>query len=151
MQLTINSRSLLFALLLALLGVAAKAEKPGQKCPVTIQIVELSYSHSGGQSTPQLGAVFANHAGKPIATITFSLSQLDSGGYPHPYPDDLIFSGGLGPGKLKHFSWELAPEAVDLRRTGELLVLHEVHFDDATGWKDDGSESCSFTVDYHAK
>lgn len=142
---------MVFALFLALHEMNARAEQPKLQCPVAIKTIELTYSHVGGQSKPQLGAIFANHAEKHVAAITFSLSQLDSAGSPHPYPDDLIYRGGLSTGKQKHFTWDLSPEAVDLHRTGELLLVRAVRYDDATEWKDDGSESCSFTVDYHAR
>jgi hypothetical protein len=143
--------SLTLALCLACIAMRIQAQKPEPKCPVAIDHIELSYSHAGGESKPQLGVIFTNHARERVATATFSLSLLDSGGYPHPYPDDLIYREGLDPGKQKDFVWDLAPDAVDIHRTGEAVILQEIKFDDATGWKDDGSESCALTVDYHAR
>jgi hypothetical protein len=141
----------MLAVYLVACSVGAEAQTKGQTCPVAIEHLELSYSHAGGQSKPQLQVRFANHADRRIATATFQLSLLGEGGYPHPYPDDLIYSNGLDPHKWKFFTWDLTPEAVDIHRTGETLLLEQVKFEDDTEWKDDGSESCVLTLDYHAR
>jgi hypothetical protein len=142
---------LVFALSLACGAMRAEAKSPEQKCPVVIDRVELSYNHQGGESKPQLRVEFGNFAGKQISNITFSLSVLDADGYPRPYPDDLTYREGLETGKRKVFIWDLAPETVDIHRAGETVVVKKVEFSDTTGWIDDGSESCVFTVDFHAK
>ncbi|MGA2674054.1 MAG: hypothetical protein ABSE99_12580 [Terracidiphilus sp.] len=129
----------------------AEAQSDAQKCPLVIDQVDLSYNHQGGQSKPQLRVRFSNDAGKQISTVTFSLSLLDSGGSPRPYPDNLKYSAGLEPTKKKVFTWDLATESVDIHRTGETVVVQEIDFADATVWKDDGSESCAFSVDFHAR
>jgi len=122
-----------------------------QKCPVALDHIELSYAHQGGQSKPQLRINFGNAAGKQISTITFTLSILDPSGYPHPYPGDLVYRKGLEADAQKVFVWSLAQESVDIHRTGETVLVQEVEFSDATSWKDDGSESCELTVDFHPK
>jgi hypothetical protein len=129
----------------------AKAESPEHKCPVVIHSVALSYNHQDGQSRPQLRIEFGNGAGKQISNVTFSWSVLDAEGNPHPYPDDLTYQEGLETGKRKAFFWNLAPEAVDIHRSGETVVVKKVEFADTTRWIDDGSESCGFTVDFHAR
>ena len=146
-----NTASLVLALSLACSLAPAKAQSSARKCPVVIDHVELSYNHQGGESKPQLKVRFGNEAGKQISTVTFSLSLLDFGGYPHPYPEDLKYSGGLETGKKKEFTWNLASESVDIHRTGETVVIQKVEFADVTSWVDDGSESCVFTVDFHAR
>jgi hypothetical protein len=142
---------LMVALCLAGGATRAKAQNSGQKCPAVLDHIELSYNHQGGQSKPQLRVEFDNAAGKAITTVTFSLSVLDSAGYPHPYPDDIVYRDGLEAGKQKIFTWSLAPESVDIHRTGETVLVQEVEFADATSWKDDGSESCVLTVDFHPR
>jgi hypothetical protein len=142
---------LMVALCLAGGATRAKAQNTGQKCPVVLDHIELSYNHQGGQSKPQLRVEFGNAAGKGIATVTFGLSVLDPSGYPHPYPDDIVYRDGLETGKQKIFTWSLAPESVDIHRTGETVLVQEVEFADATSWKDDGSESCVLTVDFHPR
>ena len=122
-----------------------------QNCPAKIENLALSYSHQGGQSKPQLSATFSNQSGKRISSATFELSLLDSAGYPHPYPHALSLRDGLDAGKVRTSQWALRVEAVDIHRTGEILLLREVDFDDGMTWKDDGSESCSLAVDYHAQ
>ncbi len=135
----------------------AKAEAPKRKCPVVINRVALSYKHQGGPSTPQLTMEFENHAGKQISKVVFTLYVLGAGGYPRPYPDDLTYQtdqAELEAGKKKVHVWDLAPEDVDIHHTGETVVVNRVEFRDAAGttdWTDDGSESCSFTVDFHAR
>jgi hypothetical protein len=142
---------LVFTLCLAFGMLKAEAESPDPKCPVVINRVELSYSHQGGMSKPQLTIEFDNHAGKQISKITFNLLVLDEGGNPHPYPDDLMYQDGLETGKRKVYNWDLASEAVNIHRTGETAFVEKVEFIDTTSWIDDGSESCVFTVDYHAR
>jgi hypothetical protein len=132
-------------------AASAVAQSHEQKCPVVLDQIQISYTHNGEQSKPQLRVVFDNAAGKQIANVTFSLSVLDSGGYPHPYPDDLVFGDGLETAEKKNFAWTLAPESVDIHHTGETVLLREVEFADATTWKDDGSESCVLTVDFHPR
>jgi len=133
-------------------GVRAEAESPAQKCPVMIDRVELNYSHQGGQSKPELTISFGNDAGKRISSVAFSLSMLDSSGDPQPYPADLKYSDVLDAGKKRVFVWELAPESVDIHHAGETVVVKKVEFDHpGAAWKDDGSESCKLTVDYHAR
>jgi hypothetical protein len=146
------SRALL-VLTLCLTCILARAEaKPRErKCPVLIDHVELGYNHRGGESKPQLRVGFGNNAGKQISTVTFSLSVLDSGGNPHPYPDSLTYGDGLETGQKKLFAWDLAFESVDIHRAGETVVVQKVEFADATGWTDDGSESCMLTIDFHAR
>jgi hypothetical protein len=146
-----NFAVLTFALCLACSATRAKAQSSEQKCPVLLDHIELSYNHAGGQSKPQLRVEFGNVAGKGIRSVTFSLSVLDSAGYPHLYPDDIVYRDGLETGKQKIFTWSLAPESVDIHRTGETVLVQEVEFADATGWKDDGSESCVLTVDFHPR
>jgi hypothetical protein len=129
---------------------ASVQSTPGQ-CPVVLDHIELSYSHQQGQSKPQLRVNFGNAAGKRISTVTLTLSLLDSNGYPRPYPDDLVYRGGLEAGKERAFTWDLTPESIDIHRSGETVLVQEVEFADNTSWKDDGSESCILTVDFHAK
>jgi hypothetical protein len=145
-----NVALLVLALCLACGTMRAKAEGPLRKCPVVIHGVELSYNHQDGQSKPQLRVEFGNNAGKQISNVTFSLYVLDAGGDPRPYPDDFTYREGLETGKKRAFVWNLAPETVDIHRTGETVVVKRVEFVDTTRWIDDGSESCVFTVDFHA-
>ena len=142
---------LVSALCLVCGTVRAEAKNPERKCPVAINRVELSYNHQGGESKLQLRVEFDNNAGKQISKITFSLSVLDAGGNAHPYPDDLTYQEGLESGKKKVFIWDLTPENVDIHRSGETVVVKEVRFIDTPAWIDDGSESCAFAVDYHAR
>ena len=146
-----NIASLVLALCLACGAVRAEAGSPERKCPVVIDSVELSYNHQGETSKHQLRVEFDNHSGKHISKIAFSLSLLDVGGYPHPYPDDLMYGNGLEIGKTKAFTWELASESVDIHRTGETVVVSKVEFSDTVSWIDDGSETCAFKVDFHAR
>jgi len=146
-----NTASLVLALCLACGALRAEAGGPERKCPVVIDSVELSYNHQGGPSKPQLRVEFDNHANKQISKIAFSLSVLDAGGYPHPYPGDLMYRDGLEIGKRKVFTWELASESVDIHRSGETVVVKKVEFSDTASWVDDGSETCAFKVDFHAR
>lgn len=145
-----------FALALLAFGCVA-GESPlavnaaPQHCPAKIENLVLNYNHQGGQSMPQLSATLSNRAGKRIASATFDLSLLDSSGAPHDYPQPLTYSDGLDAGRTKTKQWDLDPESVDIHRTGEVLLLREVEFEDGTSWKDDGSESCSLIVDYHGR
>jgi hypothetical protein len=54
-------------------------------------------------------------------------------------------------GKTRRFTWDLDFDSVDIHRAGETVVVQKIEFADASTWNDDGSESCSFKVDYHAK
>ncbi len=146
-----NTVLLVVAFCLACGSARAKAGSAERKCPVVINSVELSYNHQGGASKPQLRVQFENHAGKRISSVTFSLSVLDADGNPRPYPDDLTYRDGLDAGKKKVFIWDLAPEIVDIHRTGETVVVKVAGFFDSKDWIDDGSESCAFKVDYHAR
>ena len=146
-----NAALLVFTLCLAFGTLKPEAESPEPKCPVVINRVELRYNHQGGMSKPQLTIEFDNRAGKQISKITYNLLLLGEGGNPHPYPEDLTYREGMETGKRKVYIWDLASEAVDIHRTGETVVVEKVEFNDATSWIDDGSESCVFTVDYHAR
>jgi hypothetical protein len=131
---------------------AARAEAPSSgRCPVAIYQVELSYTHQGVPSKPQLKLWFGSATAKPISTVAFSLSLLDSGGYPHLYPDNPTYRDGLQAGQRKLFVWDLAPDSVDIHRTGEVVVLQEVKFKDATNWANDDTDNCLLKVDYHAR
>jgi hypothetical protein len=146
-----NATLLVLAFCLTCGSTRAQSESHERKCPVVINSVALSYNHQGGGSKPQLRVEFGNRASKRISNVTFTLSVLDAGGNAHLYPDDLTYQESLETGKKTVFVWDLAPENVDVHRTGETVVLKTVGFIDATSWTDDGSESCVFTVDYHAR
>lgn len=148
---SINTAWLALVLSLVCGAVSAEAENAGQKCPVVISGVDLNYNHQGGQSKPQVKVEFANNAARRIMTITFSLSLIETNGDARPYPDDLIYEEGLEPGKKRVFVWSLTPEDVDIHRAGEMVTLKKVRFIDASGWVDDGSESCELTIDFHAR
>ncbi len=140
--------SLAFCFACGLVGAAQGSE---QRCPIVVDHIDLSYSHEGGQSKPQLQVNFGNAAAKRISTVTFSLSILDFTGSPRPYPDDLVYGDGLDAGKQRFFTWYLSPESVDIHRAGESVVVEEVKFADDTYWRDDGSESCVLAVDFHPR
>jgi hypothetical protein len=146
-----NAASLALTLCLASGAMRVAAEIPEHKCPVVIDQVELNYNHAVGRSVPQLRMRFGNEASERISTVTFSLSLLDSGGYPHSYPNDLKYSEGLETGKKKVFTWDLSLDSVDIHRAGEKVIVQKVEFADTQTWTDDGSESCVFTVDFHAR
>lgn len=129
--------------------VQGAAQSPEAKCPVMLDHVALAYNHEGGRSVPQLKVWFENHAGKQISTVIFSLSVLDSGGYPRPYPHNLKSHASLDSGKKKESTWELTAESVDIHGTGETVAVTKIEFADASTWTDDGSESCALTVDFH--
>ena len=142
---------LTLALCLACSAGCASAQDNDRKCPVVLDHIDLNYNHQGGQSKPQLRVIFDNGAGKAISAVTFNLSVLDSGGYPRPYPEDLTYRDGLDAGKRKEFTWILSPESVDIHRTGETVSVQEIDFADNTTWKNDGSDSCELTVDFHPR
>ncbi|MDR3750839.1 MAG: hypothetical protein P4K94_05065 [Terracidiphilus sp.] len=146
-----NSALLVLTLCLTCIVVRAEDKNPESKCPVVIDHVELSYSHQGEPSKPQLRVGFRNNAGKQISAVTFGLSILDSGGYPRSYPDSLTYGEGLEAGQKKLFVWDLASESVDIHRAGETVVVQKIEYADATGWTDDGSESCMLKIDFHAR
>ncbi|MGD0938422.1 MAG: hypothetical protein ABR905_01835 [Terracidiphilus sp.] len=147
----VNASLLVLVLGMACGAMRAEARSPEQKCSVVIDSVQLSYNHQGGESKPQLRVEFSNDAGKQISQITLDLYLLDAGGNPQPYPDELTYQDGLGIGKKKSFLWDLARESVDIHRTGETVVVKKVEFINGKDWIDDGSESCAFTVDFHAR
>jgi hypothetical protein len=144
-------QSLMLAVCIAGCSAEGMSQKPAQRCPIAIENLALGYNHAEGQSKPQLQLQFGNRENKRIATATFQLWLLGEGGYPHPYSEDLVYRDGLDPHKRRNFTWDLNPEAVDIHRTGESLILQAVEFDDGTTWKDDGSLSCELTVDYHPR
>ncbi|MGP8260032.1 MAG: hypothetical protein ACLQM6_08790 [Acidobacteriaceae bacterium] len=148
-----RTKTVLLVVALSLVCGTTRAEtgRPQRKCPVVIDSIELSYNHQGGESKPQLRVEFVNHAGKKISNVTFGLSVLDASGNARPYPDDLTYRDGLEIRKTKTFIWKLDPESVDIHRSGETVVVKKVGFIDTPDWIDDGSESCAFTVDYHAR
>lgn len=117
---------------------------------MVIDQVNLSYSHEGNPSVPRLEIRFTNAGSQPIARVVFQLSVLDSLGYLHDYPDDLTSRPQLDPGKKKVSNWTLQPQLVDIHRAGETVLVKKVEFAEGNPWKDDGSESCKFVVDFHA-
>jgi len=143
--------SLVLSLCVAGGAMAGAAQTPEAKCPVMLHQIALNYNHEGGRSVPRLKVWFENLAGKQISTVTFSLSVLDSGGYPRPYPHNLKSRGSLDSGKKKESTWELAAESVDMHGTGETVAVTRIEFADTSTWIDDGSESCALTVDFHPK
>lgn len=145
------SASLALALCVAGGAMECAAQSPGAKCPVAIDQISLSYNHEGGRSVPQLKVWFENGAGKPISTVTFSVALLDSGGYPRLYPHNLKFRGGLESGKKRESRWELGADSVDIHGTGETVTAQRIEFADGSAWSNDGSESCTLTVDFHSK
>jgi hypothetical protein len=118
---------------------------------VTIDQVSLAYSHQGNPSLPRLQVRFTNASRNSIAKVVFQLSLLDSSGYLHDYPDNLTFNAGLGQGKKGISNWTLHPESVDIHRAGEVVVVKKVAFMAGNQWADDGSQSCKFVVDFHAR
>ena len=140
----------IFAAGLVCLTASAVAWSRPQSCPVSIDSLALNYNHQNGQSVPQLRAGFGNATRKRSVSIRFTLLLLDAAGSQHPYPDDLVYADGLDAGARKTFTWSLTPDAVDIHRAGQTLILEGVEFDDRTTWQDDGTESCASTVDYRA-
>lgn len=113
--------------------------------------VQLSYNHAEASSRPQLIVKFANQSKKLVSTVKVGLYLIDADGRPRAYPDSLEYPGGLEIGKTRRFTWDLDFDSVDIHRAGETVVVQKIEFADASTWNDDGSESCSFKVDYHAK
>ncbi len=140
-------------LLLSALNLSATilAQSPKPKCPVALGRVEVSYRHDGGESKPQLQLSFQNESGKPVSNVVFKLMLLDSGGYPREYAHEFIYNAVLEPGKTKIGTWKLDPESVDIHRTGASALVEKLTYSDDTTWADDGSESCSVTMDYHPR
>ena len=142
---------MVIALCLAWNGERTAAANPEQKCAVVIDQVALAYNHAGGHSIPELRVRFGNTAGKRVMTVKFALSVVSPGDDTRLYPNELEYSDGLEIGTKKVFTWDLVPELVDMHRTGEVVFVQRVEFADATAWVDDGSESCAFKEDFHAR
>lgn len=136
---------------LALCACNAGAQSSHQQCAAVVSQVQLTYNHGEASSRPQLTMKIGNQASKRISTVKIGLYVLDADGVPHPYPDSLENGDGLEIGKTRTFTWDLDFDSVDIHRAGETVVVQRVEFDDGTKWSDDGSESCSFKVNYHAK
>lgn len=128
-----------------------QSQSPHQKCPVDVSHVQLSYNHAEGSSRPQLTVKFANQSKTLVSTVKVALYLLDADGTPRLYPDSFEYDDGLEIGKTRVFTWDLDFASVDIHRTGETVVVEKIEFADASTWNDDGSESCSFTVDYHPR
>jgi len=141
----------LLVFLISVSGMRIEAQRKAQVCPIIVEQMILTFNHHGGQSSPELQLRFGNATQLQIAAVTFSLSLLDSGGYPRPYPESLSYSDGLEAGKKQSFTWSLASESVDMKRTGETIVVERVDFENQKAWKDDGSQSCAFSVDFHPR
>lgn len=137
---------LLFAGLHGLAGVAAKAE-----CPIAISRLDLPYDHSGGQSIPMAIATFENRSAKRIVHARFSLSILDEQGVERPYPHSLDYPRALDVGKPAMSKWHLNAADVDMHRTGEVIYVMSVEYEDSTSWKDDGNLRCKYEVNYRGK
>ena len=116
-----------------------------------IDQVNLAYSHEGNPSVPRLQVRFTNASQRKIEKTIFQLSLLNTAGYPNEYPDDLTSQFDLDPGKRKVSNWTLDRQYVDIHRSGEILLLKKVEFGEGLPWLDDGSESCKFVVDFHAR
>lgn len=122
------------------------------KCPVGFQHVDVRYNHAGGESAPQLRLAFTNRADKTITGFVFSLSILDSEGNPVPYATQFDYRREFPPGGGERSRlWKLDAASVDMHRSGESVILLEADFADGTTWKDDGSQGCTLSFDYHAK
>lgn len=133
-------------------GAVAQSTTPPPKCPISLNRLDLRYNHAGGQSVPQLKLAFANQTEKTLTSITFALSVLDVQGNPHPYTENLTFRRDIPPGnQQRSHTWNLDPASVDMHHTGESLTLLEAGFADGTSWKDDGTQTCTLLVDFHAK
>ena len=145
-----NAASFILGLCLTCCATCVSAQTE-QKCPVSIDHIDVSFNHADGQSKPQFRASFTNKTKKRISTLTFTLSLLDSGGYPQPYQDSFVYSDGLDAGRQKLFAWDLDSASVDMHRTGQSALLDKAEFADGTDLVDDGSQSCVLTVDFHAK
>jgi len=133
----------------SLLGQFAAPAQASAKCPLKLSHLDLRYRHTGGTSRPQVDLSFTNVAENKIVRISFSLSILDSGGYPHPYEDSLVFSKGADPDKPVSHLWALNAASVDIHHTGESLEVESVEFADGSAWHGDGSSECTITVDFH--
>jgi hypothetical protein len=132
-------------------GSALWAQNGHRACPVVINQVNLTYSHEGNPSVPRLEIRFTNAGPQPIARVVFQLALLDGSGYSHEYPDDLTSNAELEPRKEKVSNWTLQPQSIDIHRAGETVVVKKVSFAEGNPWSDDGSESCKFVVDFHAR
>lgn len=130
----------------------AQTAQSQTKCPIALNRLDLRYNHAGGQSVPQLKLAFANQTDKIVSNMTFSLSILDSEGNPHPYSENLTYHRDIPPGnQQRSHTWTLDSASVDMHHTGESMTLLDVQYSDNSSWKDDGSQACSLTVDFHAK
>jgi hypothetical protein len=133
------------------IAIPAIGQSHKQTCPVIPTFVDVNYYHQGGRSKPQLRVQMENGAGKPVASVTLTLSLLDTAGATRIYPNDFSYDKGLETGRNKLYAWNLSPDLVDMHRTGESVFIKEVTFADGNEWSDDGSESCQITLDYHAR
>ncbi len=141
---------LLTAGLFACTCLSAFGQAPSA-CPVKLDHLDLRYNHAEGKSVPQVSVGFTNESAKRVAHLTFSLSILDSGGYPRPYDENFTYSKPVEPGRHVAFLWTLNAESVDMHHTGESVSLDKIEFADGTVWTDDGSLNCTMTIDFHAK
>ena len=131
---------------------AAPTEDASSKCPVGLEHVDLRYNHAGGGSVPQLRVAFTNRTEKTITGFVFSLSILDSEGNPVPYASQFEYHHEFPAGAPQRSRiWNLDPTVVNMHHTGESVTLVETTFANGTAWKDDGSQSCMLSFDYHAK
>jgi len=125
---------------------------PSSKCPIDFEHLDLRYNHAGGESVPQLKLVFTNQTNKTITDFVFALSILDSSGNPVPYTSQFDYRHEFPPGGPERSRlWKLDSASVDIHRSGESVTLLEATFADGTTWKDDGSQACTISFDYHAK
>jgi hypothetical protein len=122
------------------------------KCPISLNRLDLRYNHAGGQSIPQVKLAFTNQSNKVISALTFSLSILDPQGNAHPYNENLTYHRDIPPDdQQRSHTWTLDSASVDMHHSGESLTLLETQFADGVDWKDDGSQACTLTVDFHPK
>jgi hypothetical protein len=137
---------LLLAGVYCLTGRLAKAA-----CPIVISRLDIPYDHSGGQSTPMAIASFENRSAKRILRAKFSLSILDEQGVERQYPHSLDYPRTLDVGKPAMSTWHLSAKDVDMHRTGEVIYVASVEFEDSTSWTDDGNLRCKYEVNYRGK
>ena len=134
-------------LLCVSLGCLGQNSAPA-KCPISISHLMLPYNHVEGKSLPQVQLSFTNDTHQRIIKARFKLSVLDAQGSEQPYDQALTFTAGVDPGKTASSQWDLPATSVDIHRTGEIVYLTSVRFQDGTSWKDDGNLRCEYKVDY---
>jgi hypothetical protein len=118
-------------------------------CPVTLTGIYMGKQEREG--TP-VSVRFVNASDKRMIAVKFGLTGFDATHDAHAFSESYALPVNLKPRKRADLIWRIEDEDFDINTAGGARVdLVKVVFVNGETWQDDGTRSCSLTIEGIAK